>query len=692
MKKLLSIIAVLLLQITVSHAQCTTTNATGCQCKDATQTDCDLLPDIEIGHPPFYQVGATYGVIEYSQTGNGVDNGRLKVSVSTPNTGHGPLELRTTTTFVCGTDTFYGSAPSICPDGISYPRIIINQRIYHKNGNSMTYYDRAAGTMTYHPTHGHMHVDNWGNYTLRNRDTLEPNPLNWPLVAAGTKLAFCVMDYGNCGGASYQDHCLDTAGNPMNNSSFYPNYGLGGGGYNCSQSVQGISSGYLDIYWTSLDGMWINIPPGTCNGDYWIVTEVDPNQNFLEEYENNNVYAAPFTLTRQEPNPATVPIALTVAGSRLNICQGESVTITAGSSVPGVSYQWVTGDTTSSITVSQSGTYTVNVTNACGSGTSLPVNITVFNTPADPVVQNDTIQTPGTAVLSATGNGTLSWYDVPSGGTALGTGNTYTTAFINNTTTYYVEDEITHPGLQFNLGPVDNTVLGAGSSSNSNQALIFDCHNAFILHSVNVYAVNAGTRTIVLEDANGVTLQSAVVNVVAGLNTVVLDFQVNPGTGYQLTRTGGELYRNNAVPAGQYPFAISNYCTITGSTAGAQYYYFFYDWDIRLPDAVCNSARVPVVAVIESPNTIAEVAELRSLKVFPNPASNTVNVSFELNGTESAAIELIDAVGHLAVSRKVTAANSSFNEQFDVSTLAKGVYSVHILSSNKNYYHKLVIQ
>ena len=36
-----------------------------------------------------------------------------------------------------------------------------------------------------------------------------------------------------------------------------------------------------------------------------------------------------------------------------------------------------------------------------------------------------------------------------------------------------MEDEVTHPGLQFNLGPVDNTVLGRGSSSNSNQALIF---------------------------------------------------------------------------------------------------------------------------------------------------------------------------------------------------------------------------
>jgi hypothetical protein len=693
MKKTVLLVLLVIAGINNAFSQCTTTNATGCQCKDATQTDCDLLPDIEIGHPPFYQYDATYGIIEYSQTGNGVDNGRLKISVSTPNTGHGPLELRTTNIFVCGTDTFVGTAPSICPDGISYPRILINQRIYHKSGNNMTYYDRPAGTMTYHPTHGHMHVDNWGTYTLRTRDTLEPNPLNWPMVGSGTKLAFCVMDYGECDGANYTDHCLDTAGNPLNNASDFPNYGLGGGQYNCSPSVQGISSGYLDIYWTSLDGMWIDIPAGTCNGDYWVVTEVDPNGFFLEEYENNNVYAAPVVISRQEPNPATTPISLGISGSQLNLCQGESVTITAGSSLPGVTYQWVTGDTSAAITVDQTGTYTVNVTNACGSGVSLPVNINVFAPPADPIGVNDTITTPGTALLSATGSGSLSWWDAPSGGTQMGLGSSFTTPFINNTTTYYVEDVVTHAGQQFTLGPANNTAVGGGSSSNANQALIFDCLNPFTLHAVDVYAQTAGTRTIVLEDANGTTIQSAVVNVVAGLNTVVIDFNITPGTGYQLTRTGGELYRNNPGTAVGFPFTIDNFCSITGTTAGANYYYFFYNWDIRLPDNSCTSSRVPVTAVIESPNTIAEVAEIRSLKVYPNPAGQLVNVSFENSGSATLKVELIDAIGNLVAVKSITpGTSSSYQTSFDVSGIARGVYSVHILSDNKNYYHKLIIQ
>ena len=127
------------------YPQCNTVNATTCECFDSTSSDCDLLPNIEIGHPPFYSSG-TYGIIEYSQTGNGVNNGRLKITVSTPNTGHGPLELRATDIYVCGNDTFTGTAPAICPDGISFPKILINQRIYHKTNNAMSYYDRAAGT------------------------------------------------------------------------------------------------------------------------------------------------------------------------------------------------------------------------------------------------------------------------------------------------------------------------------------------------------------------------------------------------------------------------------------------------------------------------------------------------------------------------------------------------------------------
>ena len=144
----------------IMTAQCTTTNATSCQCLNTSQTNCDLLPDITISWYALQNYAG--GPNEFSQTGNGVNNGRMKVSGSTPNIGHGSLTVRGqnnsgTRTFLCWTDTFTfpSTGTFTCPNGNPVPKQITTQRIYHKNGNTMTYWDRFAAAMTYHPSHGH---------------------------------------------------------------------------------------------------------------------------------------------------------------------------------------------------------------------------------------------------------------------------------------------------------------------------------------------------------------------------------------------------------------------------------------------------------------------------------------------------------------------------------------------------------
>ncbi|MFN9596752.1 MAG: hypothetical protein ACK560_08180, partial [Bacteroidota bacterium] len=197
MKQLLALLSILLFAGSQNvFGQCNTTNATSCACATPGATNCDLLPDIITARPPLLVQGNN-GVIEYAQVGNGANNGRLRVSVSSPNIGHGPLEIRATNTFICGTDTFVGTAPTTCPNTGLPPRTLVVQRVYQKNGNTMNYYDRHAGSMTYHPTHGHMHVDEWGSYSLRTMSN-DPDPMNWPIVGEGAKLAFCLMDYGSC--------------------------------------------------------------------------------------------------------------------------------------------------------------------------------------------------------------------------------------------------------------------------------------------------------------------------------------------------------------------------------------------------------------------------------------------------------------------------------------------------------------
>ena len=460
MKNFAKYIAILLLPLLplTMNAQCTTSNATGCSCKDAS-TDCDLLPDLKVANEPL-EVSGNNGVIEFSQTGNGSNNGRLRVSVSTPNIGYGPLEIHSTNVFICGTDTFF-SNPGTCPGG-GDPRNLIDQRIYHKNGNNMTYYDRPAGSMTYHASHGHMHVDDWGIYTLRT-ETANPDPLTWPIVGSGSKLAFCLMDYGTC--STYNGHCEDNNGNVLTNSDF-PNFGLGGGSFNCSAVVQGISSGFTDIYYQYLDGMWIDIPPGTCNGDYMIVVNLDPYDYFVEEDETNNVLAIPYTLTQQASGNSPT---ISVNGST-TICAGDQVMMT--SSI-GNTYSWSTGETTQIITVTQPGTYNVTTTSVCGTGTATPV--TVISGGDDPVISTPPIACPnGSVTLNATSTGTISWYDAATGGNLLGTGPSFTTPPLNNPTTYYAESVVNNIGNTFNVGPAAHTGSSQYSGTQYNGSVIFD--------------------------------------------------------------------------------------------------------------------------------------------------------------------------------------------------------------------------
>lgn len=679
MKKFLLLCSFILVS-SFAYSQCNTTNATSCVCLDTSQSDCDLLPDIKVGEPPLLVSGSN-GIIEYSQTGNGAEDGHLRLSVSTPNIGVGPLTVRTTTTYVCGTDTFIGTPPAICPDGITYPKQLVVQRVLHKTGNTMSYYDRAAGTMTYHPSHGHMHVDDWGIYTLRIQDTLDPNPLNWPIVGTGAKLAFCLMDYGDC--SFYEGHCTDDINDDTLLNGDFPNWGLGGGQYNCSPVEQGISSGYTDIYYQYLDGMYITIPPGTCNGNYWIVVQIDPYDYFLESNENNNVRAVPITLTLQESGTASV----TATGS-LNICPGSSTTLLAN---PATSYLWSNGATTQSISVTYAGTYTVDVTNSCGTHTSQPVTITSVNA-ATPVAVDDTVCINTSATLNAAGTATgiMNWYDAATGGNLLYTGNAFTTPVLSAATTYHVDQTDVVPGDTAHSLPFDNTIGTGANHTNDTRYLVFTTHTSLILESVKVYAQGAGSRVIELRDENDAVLQSVNVTLPNGESRATLNFTVNPGVNYHLgVGSTPNLYRNDGGVS--FPYSIPGYLDITNSSAGQAFYYFFYDWKIRGLDVTCTSPRIPVTAFVESCTGISESEFSSMLSIYPNPVNDILQIEFPGIKNKNVTIEMEDYSGKTVYKESSESFTGDFTKKIDVSSFAKGIYFITFTDGINTVHRKVTV-
>lgn len=130
------------------------------------------------------------------------------------------------------------------------------------------------------------------------------------------------------------------------------------------------------------------------------------------------------------------------------ICSGSVATLTATSA--GGTYQWfaaATGGaalantanyTTPALTISTT-YYVQRLFQGCVS-LRVPVTVTVLPLPAMPMAQNVSVCSGSPAALTATSpTNNYAWYDSPTGGTLLSTGQVYVTPPLTVNTTYYVE-------------------------------------------------------------------------------------------------------------------------------------------------------------------------------------------------------------------------------------------------------------
>ena len=268
-----------------SAVPCSTVDATLCQCPGGV-ADCDLLPDMTASAAALLN-----GSYESHDT--------VYINNATPNIGWGPLEIHGINSCWCG-NVQVPCSTAQCPGTGLPPEQLVQQTIYHKNSNGvMTSWTRPAGTMTYHPSHGHIHVDNWAAYTLR-RPVYGLSAPDWPIIGTGSKTSFCLINLGQCttGGG----YCLDTAGNALGPVQI-SNYGLGA--VTGCATDQGIYVGNYDVYSAGLSGQWIIMHSidSICNGTYSIVSITDPDNAFLETNENNNYATSSITLTHQLSRP-----------------------------------------------------------------------------------------------------------------------------------------------------------------------------------------------------------------------------------------------------------------------------------------------------------------------------------------------------------------------------------------------------
>lgn len=317
----------------------------------------------------------------------------------------------------------------------------------------------------------------------------------------------------------------------------------------------------------------------------------------LRQFSDAAVNEAGFALNWACTLPSTAP-SVDFEANRTNTCDGavDFSDLTTGGAI---SWDWDFGDGNVSTvqnpshTYAANGTYTVKLvaTNIIGADSTVKVAYVTVNQPNIATVTGDGRCGAGAVTLMATGNGTLNWYDSPSGGILVNTGSPFNTT-VSSTTTYYVEAETPSPTEK--AGPVDRNAVGSGGNhgNTSTQYLEFDVYQPITLVSAWVQAQGGGNREIFLWDYQGNKLDSVTVNIPGGQGRITLNLDIPAGNGYRIGGTQMDLYRNNSGPA--YPYNNSSFVSITGSSAGPNYYYYLYDWELKGPD--CSSARVPVVA------------------------------------------------------------------------------------------------
>uniref|UniRef100_UPI00404A099B M14 family zinc carboxypeptidase n=3 Tax=Gelidibacter sp. TaxID=2018083 RepID=UPI00404A099B len=223
-------------------------------------------------------------------------------------------------------------------------------------------------------------------------------------------------------------------------------------------------------------------------------------------------------------------------------------------------------------------------------------NITLVPLATEPTATDEETCDDETALLTATGSGTLNWYANENDTTPIFTGTNFTTPTLTNDTSYYVEDVIS----KANVGSTNHSTNGGMLGGATVRYLVFDCTESVVLEKVTVNISNTTNTSrdmeIQLQDSSGETIDARIISLPSnGLHTVDLDFIIPVGTNLRLVQkfisANLNVYRNNTGVA--YPYTNGS-ISIKDSNAGTGFYYSFYDWKI----APLKSARKEVAVTV----------------------------------------------------------------------------------------------
>ncbi len=137
--------------------------------------------------------------------------------------------------------------------------VIATQQLLDADGNIV--YEKVVSTFEYHDEHNHWHIADVTEFSVRAGSP------DGPVVGDSNKVTFCVEDvYNMIGNTNTADRIF----------------------WDCTVSLQGVQAGWVDQYHQSTPGNQVDIT-GITPGLYYLVHDVNPDRNFIEEDDSNNI-------------------------------------------------------------------------------------------------------------------------------------------------------------------------------------------------------------------------------------------------------------------------------------------------------------------------------------------------------------------------------------------------------------------
>ena len=167
--------------------------------------------------------------------------------------------------------------------------------------------------------------------------------------------------------------------------------------------------------------------------------------------------------------------------------------------------------------------------------------------------------------------------------------------------------------------------------------MFFHVHKELMIEEFTVYTDKPGKRTFDIISESGQLIYKKEIDLIEGSNRIEFNTKLYPGINYSIG-TDVEMNRENfGHPSPRlvrtnertnYPYIVDDLLTVVNSSIGPAFYLYFYDWQVRQSDFVCQSDRVEVQLIVDTSTSVENEFTDSAVQLFPNPTSGQLNISY----------------------------------------------------------------